>query len=110
MKDKLKSVIFQYLITPPQYYDSGKALAEIMELVDEYAEEYEEQLAKCDVKGCSDTPSSGGMCWRKTGYWNVCSKHFIEHQAGKPQPEMKPEAIEREKARELANLKNQSNE
>lgn len=52
----------------------------------------------CDVEGCDNIPSSGGLCWRETGYWSVCMHHSNDHKL-KPQPTMKKEAIEREASR-----------
>lgn len=53
----------------------------------------------CDVQGCGIPAASGGNCWRETGYWSICSIHSQEHREGKPQPQMKQEAIEREASR-----------
>ena len=53
----------------------------------------------CNVKGCSREGCSGGMAWRETGYWTVCSKHSAAHREGKPQPKMKQKYIDREKSR-----------
>ena len=49
----------------------------------------------CDVQGCNETVTNGGCHWRKSGYWSICSAH--SQMARKPQ--MKPEAINREKNR-----------
>lgn len=53
----------------------------------------------CDVKGCHFENCNGGICWRETGYWNVCSIHADLWRKGKPQPEMKVAAIKKEKSR-----------
>ena len=52
----------------------------------------------CDVEGCENIPSSGGICWEETGYWSVCMQHSNNHRV-MPQPTMKKEAIEREASR-----------
>lgn len=65
----------------------------------ESEEEYEPYFGWCDVEGCENEGANGGGCWRDTGYWTVCSKHSSEYRAGKPQPQMKQEAIDREKRR-----------
>jgi hypothetical protein len=53
----------------------------------------------CDVKGCHSEGCSGGNAWNETGYWTVCSKHSQQNRDGKPQPEMKQSAIDRENSR-----------
>lgn len=55
---------------------------------------------QCDVKKCDGVSCNGGTCWRKTGYWSVCSKHSQQHREGKQQPQMKQSAIDREKSRD----------
>lgn len=53
----------------------------------------------CNVDGCENEGSSGGIAWRETGYWTVCYKHSADYRAGKPQPKMKQKYIDREKSR-----------
>ena len=53
----------------------------------------------CDVDGCENEGCSGGMAWRDTGYWTVCSKHSQMNREGKKQPKMKQTAIDKEKTR-----------
>jgi hypothetical protein len=54
---------------------------------------------ECNILGCEREAENGGGCWRESGYWRVCSKHSKDYREGKPQPEMKPWAIAREKRR-----------
>ena len=54
----------------------------------------------CDVDGCDNAGSSGGMGWRDTGYWTLCSIHFKDYHDKKPQPKMKDESIKRESTRD----------
>lgn len=54
----------------------------------------------CDVKGCKQEGCCGGTCWRETGYWVCCYKHSQLHRVGGKQPEMKRQAILREKKRD----------
>ena len=60
---------------------------------------YEPYFGWCDVKDCEKEGCSGGMAWRETGYWTVCSEHHDDSRAGKPQPRMKQKALERERSR-----------
>lgn len=60
---------------------------------------YEPYFGWCNVEGCDREGANGGVCWRETGYWTVCSKHSQEYRDGKPQPKMKQFAIDREKRR-----------
>lgn len=64
------------------------------------AEDSEPYFGWCDVDGCKNEGSSGGIGWRETGYWTLCSKHLADHRAWKPCPKMKQDAIEREKLRD----------
>lgn len=72
-------------------------IIDAVDLVNENATELFRE--KCDVVGCESSSSNGGSQWRDTGYWMLCSKHFSDGHNKLPQPEMKPEAIEREKSR-----------
>lgn len=54
----------------------------------------------CEVDGCDREASSGGCDWRESGYWRVCSVHSRDHRDGMPQPQMRPEAVSREKTRD----------
>lgn len=65
----------------------------------ENKKDYVPYFGWCDVDGCENEGSSGGMAWADTGYWTVCSKHFKMHKEGKEQPKMKQKAIDKEKTR-----------
>lgn len=54
----------------------------------------------CDAKRCPEWVVAQGGMWRETGYWCLCSKHSQAHREGKPQPEMKQRAIDREASRD----------
>lgn len=54
----------------------------------------------CDVDGCNNEGCSGGMAWRKSGYWTVCSIHAQSYRNGDKQPLMKQESIKRELSRD----------
>ncbi|HDY68758.1 hypothetical protein LCGC14_1228000 [marine sediment metagenome] len=54
----------------------------------------------CNVEGCKNEGCSGGMAWRETGYWTVCSDHSQMHRNGESQPKMNQKAIEKEKSRD----------
>ena len=64
----------------------------------EYA--YEPYFGWCDVSRCKNEGCSGGVAWRETGYWTVCSEHAASDRNGDPQPKMKQSAIKREKSRD----------
>lgn len=66
----------------------------------EEKEEYEPYFGWCDVEGCENEGCCGGTDWRESGYWTICMEHSKDFREGKPQPKMKPEAIEREKSRD----------
>jgi len=85
----------------------------LIEFAEQYAKQYCEEKMKeienepkepyfgwCDVEGCNKEGCSGGMAWNDTGYWTVCTEHSQDYRAGKPQPKMKQEAIDREKSRD----------
>lgn len=55
---------------------------------------------QCDVEGCESVSSDGGGCWRETGYWSVCPEHSRMWREGKPQPQMKQSAIDKEATRD----------
>ena len=55
---------------------------------------------QCDVSGCKGVSSSGGLHWRETGYWSICTKHGDMCRAGKPQPKMRKSTIDREVSRD----------
>lgn len=74
-------------------------IAELLEDFRDYKEPYEPYFGWCEVRGCTNEGSSGGSCWGETGYWTICFKHGMEFRDGKPQPEMKKTAIEREEYR-----------
>uniref|UniRef100_A0A6M3JGN9 Uncharacterized protein n=2 Tax=viral metagenome TaxID=1070528 RepID=A0A6M3JGN9_9ZZZZ len=52
----------------------------------------------CDIVGCMNWVSVQGGVW-DGGYWMVCSTHHREYLGGKPRPEMKQRAIDREISR-----------
>jgi len=92
---------------------------ELYKLMEEYAEQYCEEKMKeienelkepyfgwCDIEGCNKEGCSGGMAWNDTGYWTVCTEHSQDYRAGKPQPKMKQEAIDKEKSRKTGWLTN----
>jgi hypothetical protein len=64
------------------------------------AEKYEPYFGWCDVSGCKNEGCSGGLAWKETGYWTVCSKHSTSARNGDPQPKMKQSAMKREKSRD----------
>lgn len=55
---------------------------------------------QCDVEDCVGVSCSGGIAWNNTGYWSVCPKHSQDYRDGKPQPQMKQSAINREASRD----------
>jgi hypothetical protein len=61
---------------------------------------YEPYFGWCDVEGCENEGSSGGVGWAETGHWTICRKHGKDFRDGKPQPKMKQEAIDRENSRD----------
>jgi len=63
-------------------------------------EEYDPYFGWCDVEGCNNEASSGGTCWRSSGYWWVCSNHADDFRDGKAQPKMKQKAIDKENSRD----------
>lgn len=103
--------------TEQQIYDAYKPLVDFMwktyrmsltteaaQILMDAADKVNENLQeawrmKCDVEGCNETASSQGMHWRDLGYWCVCPKHSQMGREGKPIPQMKQEAIDREKNR-----------
>ena len=64
------------------------------------ADDYEPYFGWCDVDGCENEGCSGGIAWRDTGYWTVCSKHSAEHRNGLEQPKMKQAAVYKESNRD----------
>lgn len=75
--------------------------AETMELREkEDEQEYAPYMGWCDVEGCGLEASGGGVCWRETGYWKLCSDHSANYRNGKQQPKMKQSAIDRENSRD----------
>ena len=61
---------------------------------------YDPYFGWCDVSGCKNEGSSGGISWEKTGHWTTCPKHSRDAREGKPQPKMKEKAIKRENSRD----------
>ena len=77
--------------------------SDMLEIINAYEKDKAEQLLQkpylwCNVYGCDNKGTKGG-CWRETGYWTVCLKHATQWSKGKPQPQMKRSAIDREKRR-----------
>lgn len=62
-------------------------------------EKYEPYFGWCDVSGCTNEGSSGGIHWRDTGYWTICYHHGQQARDGELQPKMKASAIRRENNR-----------
>lgn|SRR3990167_3593679 len=85
------------------YWDSVKVdrLLELFSLERKPVSDQEDEpyFGWCDVDGCDNEGCSGGMAWRESGYWTVCSKHAQMHREGKDQPKMKQKAIDKEKTR-----------
>ena len=50
----------------------------------------------CDVKGCAEFATSGGMNWHDKGYWRLCHIHGFSQDIC---PEMKQRALDREASR-----------
>jgi hypothetical protein len=72
----------------------------IIKAIDETNELIAELFRRvCDVDGCNENEASGGGYWRDTGYWLLCSKHCDAGRKELPQPQMKQEAIQRERSR-----------
>lgn len=61
---------------------------------------YEPYHGWCDVDKCDKEASGGGIGWKETGYWRLCSDHHRMEREGKKQPKMKPESIKRESSRD----------
>ena len=53
----------------------------------------------CDVEGCAGRVAAQGGMWADTGYWCLCPKHSDASRKGKPQPQMKLRALDREARR-----------
>lgn len=63
-------------------------------------EEYIPYMGWCDVDGCDNEASSGGMAWNDTGYWKVCDMHAADfYKNNRPVPKMKASSIKRENSR-----------
>lgn len=78
--------------------DIPKAIRAYYEVVPE--EKYEPYFGWCDVQKCKNEGVCGGMGWRETGYWTLCSKHSAMAREGKKQPKMNQSAINRESKRD----------
>ena len=73
---------------------------EIISVVDKVNENLIELWrVKCDVVGCNETASTQGMYFKESGYWCLCSKHSQQGRESSSIPQMKQEAIGREKSR-----------
>lgn len=55
---------------------------------------------QCDVKYCKGVSCSGGVYWKETGYWSICTEHAAMARRGEPQPQMRKSAIKREASRD----------
>ena len=76
-------------------------ITKCVQIADNLAEDsYEPYFGWCDVAGCELEGCSGGNAWRESGYWTVCYKHADDYRNGKPQPEMKQSAIDKENSRD----------
>lgn len=75
------------------------ALRDLKALAREYLLMIEE-YASCDVVGCDNEATSGGMYWQESGYWRICSQHGYWARQSKPQPTMKPAAVAKEATRD----------
>ena len=91
MEEELHRILKIYM---DNCINSDMAIKMIMELFEE------PEPDTCDVEGCKLYVSCGGTTWREYGYWSVCILHSQEFRQGKPFPQMKLEAIEREKRRD----------
>jgi hypothetical protein len=89
MYDRLYSMIDEYLASRPSNEVTGEMI-----------EKYEPYFGWCDVSRCNNEGCSGGIAWKESGYWTVCTEHSRAHREGKPQPKMKASAIKREKSRD----------
>src|SRR3990172_6165415 len=70
------------------------------EVPEEKPEKYVPYFGWCDVSRCKNEGCSGGVAWKETGYWTVCTKHAASCRNGDVQPKMKQSAIKREKSRD----------
>ena len=104
---------YRKFITPYHYYDViawYEPATRVVLTVEEWErlvldksndeQDNEPYFGWCDVDGCNNAGSSGGMGWRDTGYWTLCSIHFKDYHDKKPQPKMKDESIKRESTRD----------
>jgi len=73
---------------------------ELEALLQEPNQDYEPYFGWCDIDGCKNEGCCGGIGWRKTGYWTLCTDHSRMAREGKKQPKMKQSAIKREKSRD----------
>ena len=53
----------------------------------------------CDVEGCMEFATTGGINWHDKGYWRLCSEHAFSKETC---PKMKQRAIDRENQRDTA--------
>jgi hypothetical protein len=118
MKEKIDTIIFRYMEDISEIacgktddyailerdFDSLKSdllglhFSEVVSVSTE--EDYEPYFGWCDVKDCKNEGCGGGVGWRETGYWVLCSFHADQESKGLPQPEMKQSAIDRENTRD----------
>lgn len=92
--------LFDYMYNAYGITMLNSEMVDLMDKADDVSDNLKELYTLyCDVEGCEIPATSGGNCWRETGYWSICSIHSQEHREGKPQPQMKQKAIEKEASR-----------
>jgi hypothetical protein len=110
MKTAKEYLLSKYPNISPDWFDDNELTQEMIQMMQEYAEEYhsekmkeeeiEEKPMLCDVSGCKNISDNGGIYWKETGYWRLCYDHFMDGLHGLPQPKMRKEAIKRESNRD----------
>jgi hypothetical protein len=100
--EKAKSIVAEYEIRASEdphfeHFMSNKGVDSGLRRYQK--EESEPYFGWCEVEGCVHEGSSGGACWRDSGYWTVCHHHSSEFRKGAKRPEMKRSAVERENSR-----------
>jgi len=96
---QLKSILIDLETGAIDKYAAYDLITTLFE-VEPTPKDYEPYFGWCDVDGCENEGSSGGMAWRESGYWTVCMDHGSAFRNGKPQPKMKQSAIDRENSRD----------
>lgn len=87
-----------YVAIPAPTCNPGESEDTIMKVCYVCGSDYEAML--CDVDGCNEEQSGGGMYWKETGYWSICSKHMDAGRKGESQPKMRASAIAKESRRD----------